>query len=138
MARPIAGSDLQIALAQYSEKIVRPRSTVLFRRGEPSFGSFIIYRGAVSLDVGVDSTFANSYGPGATIGLPETLTRRPYSMTATVTRDAELGFWSLEILDGLLRRTPELCERLLILLGETLAEAQGMQKVLLRKHARGT
>jgi hypothetical protein len=74
------------------EKIRRPKSTVLFRRGDKACGMFVVFTGKISLDLGVDSIVGRSYGAGALVGLPSTLTRQNYSMTATVTEDAELGF----------------------------------------------
>jgi hypothetical protein len=52
------------------------RTTVLFRRGEPAFGMFLILKGTASLDFGVDGAagLASAYGPGALVGLPATLT----------------------------------------------------------------
>ena len=85
-------TDLRAVLERDCERLRKAKETVLFRRGENAFGLFIVLCGAVKLDLGVDSKFTRSYGRGALLGLPATLTRRPYSMTATVTQDAELGF----------------------------------------------
>jgi CRP-like cAMP-binding protein len=63
---------------------------------------FVVFSGKVSLDFGVDSSLVRTYGIGALVGLPATITRRNYSMTATVTEDAELGF-------GVLRRWIRYC-----------------------------
>ena len=106
-------------------RVVPPRRNAL--------GMFVVLAGKVSLDFGVDSKFARSYGPGALVGLPATLTRRTYSMTATVIDDAELGFWSLDELDLLLQRRPDFCRQLLVILGERMAENQQMAKALLAK-----
>ncbi|MGC1649908.1 MAG: hypothetical protein WA741_29130 [Candidatus Sulfotelmatobacter sp.] len=65
--------------------------------------------------------------------LPPTLTRRNYCMTATVTEDAELGFWSPEALDSLLHNRPDLCQQLLVILGEKMAENYELQEASLRK-----
>jgi CRP-like cAMP-binding protein len=46
------------------------------------------------------------------IGLPATLAKRNYSMTATVTHDAELGFLSTQALESLLLEHPEFCREL--------------------------
>jgi CRP-like cAMP-binding protein len=123
--------DLQSVLQGCCEKIRKPKSTVLFRRGEEATGMFVILQGRVSLDFGVDAVFARSYGPGALVGLPATVTKRPYSMTATVTEDAELGCWSSEALDSLLRERPDLCRQLLSILGERVAENQQITKAIL-------
>ncbi|MGA7770371.1 MAG: hypothetical protein WCA27_29580, partial [Candidatus Sulfotelmatobacter sp.] len=74
-----------------------------------------------------------SHGPGALVGLPSTLTRRNYCMTATVTEDAELGFWRPEALDSLLQNHPDLCRQLLVILGEKMAENYAFEEASLRK-----
>src|SRR5207248_8705820 len=96
---------------------------VLFRRGERAIGVFLIVRGNVSLDLGVDGPkgFRSLCGPGALVGLPATLSNGNYSMTATVTEDAELGFIRSEALFSLLRERPELCQELLAVLSEKMA-----------------
>jgi CRP-like cAMP-binding protein len=122
MADKTVSAHLQQVLEQLSEKVRKPKSTVLFRRGEKAFGMFVILSGKVSLDFGVDSVFGRLYGPGALVGLPSTLTRRNYSMTATVTEDGELGYWSPDAFDSLLRTHSDLCQPLLAILGEKIAE----------------
>jgi len=92
MADDAASANLQHVLEQRSERVCKPRSTVLFRRGDKASGMFVVLSGKVSLDLGVDSALCRTYGPGALVGLPSTLTRNNYSMTATVTEDAELVF----------------------------------------------
>lgn len=49
-------------------------------------------------------------------------------MTATVTEDAELGFWTPDALESLLRREPALCQPLLIMLGERVAENHDVER----------
>ena len=124
-------TSLQTVLEERCEKIRKPRYSVLFRRGEKAFGMFVVLDGMVSLDFGMDSALARSYGPGAIVGLPATVTRRNYSMTATATEDSELGFWSSEMLESLLRNHPEFCCQLLAILGERVIEGNEMQKALL-------
>ena len=135
MVRYTAPPDLFAALETRCERFRKTRSTVLFRRGEPAFGMFVVIRGTVGLDFGVDSSagLATTYGEGALIGLPATLTKRNYSMTATVTQDAELGFLSTQALQELLREHPEFCQELLKILGAKLAHTEQVTKALLRK-----
>jgi CRP-like cAMP-binding protein len=123
--------DLQTSLRLHAVTIRKAKTDVLFRRGQKAVGMFVIVRGKVSLDFGVDSAFARVYGPGALVGLPATLTRRNYAMTATVTEAAELVFWSLGDLDSLLQRRSDLCRQLLEILGERMAENQKMMKAML-------
>jgi CRP-like cAMP-binding protein len=90
---------------------------------------FVVFSGKVSLDFGVDSSLVRTYGAGALVGLPATITGRNYSMTATVTEDAELGFWSSTALDSL-RARPNLCHQLMVILGERMAEHHEALKAL--------
>jgi CRP-like cAMP-binding protein len=126
-----ASAYLRYILEQRSEKIRKPKSTVLFRRGDKASGMFVILSGKVSLDLGVDSVVGRSYGAGALVGLPSTLTRQNYSMTATVAEDAEVAFLSPEGLESLLIEHPDLCHPLLVILGEKIAESREDEKALL-------
>jgi CRP-like cAMP-binding protein len=125
--------ELQFALEQRCEKVHGCKSFVLFRRGEKASGLFVVISGEVSLDFGADSPLARSYGSGALLGLPATITRSTYSMTATVTENAELGFLTTEALDSLLHERPALCQQLLAILAERVIENNEMQKALLRE-----
>ncbi len=103
MADDTASANLHHVLEQRSERVHKPKSAVLFRRGEKASGMFFVLSGKVRLDLGVDSAVGRTCGQGALVGLPSTLTRQNYSMTATVTEDADLGYWSPDALDSLLR-----------------------------------
>lgn len=107
MTAETAYAHLRYMLEQASEKLRRPKSSVLFRRGDEASGMFIVLSGSVRLDLGVDSIAKRCYGVGALVGLPSAITRRNYSMTATVVEDAELGFITPEGLQSLLRQHPD-------------------------------
>lgn len=128
-------TELTAVLERFSEKIRKRRQAVLFHRGEAAFGMFLVLEGSVSLDFGVDGTspLNGTYGAGALVGLPATLTGRNYSMTATVTDDAELGFISREGLRTLLRERPELGQHLLAVLSARLAQTDQVKKAMLAK-----
>jgi len=126
-----ASVHLRYILEQHSEKVFKPKSTVLFRRGDKACGMFVVFSGRVRLDLGVDALLARSYGAGALVGLPSTITRQDYSMTATVTEDAELGFVSPDGLEVLLREHTDLYHPLLVMLGEKVAESREDEKALL-------
>ena len=79
----------------------------MFRRGVNAFGMFVVLSGKVRLDFSADSALGRAYGPSTLVGMAATLTGRNYSMTATVTEEAEFGFWSRKALDLLLRRHPD-------------------------------
>ena len=121
---------LQTTLEQRGERIFRKKDEILFRRGDEAFGTFVVLSGKVTLDFGVDSPLSRAYGPGALVGLPATLTRRTYRMTATVVEDAEFSFWSFTALNTLLRKHRDFCQQLLTILGERMAESQAVAKAL--------
>jgi CRP-like cAMP-binding protein len=127
--------DLQTALHRGCKKIWKAKSSILFRRGQSASGMFVVLRGTVTLDFGVDGALAanHTYGPGALVGMPAALTKRSYSMTATVTQDAELGFWPAEALDALSRKRPDLCRQLLAVLGERISQTRQVAKAFLNK-----
>jgi CRP-like cAMP-binding protein len=128
-----ASAHLRYILEQRGERVRRAKSTVLFRRGDKTSGMFVVLSGKVRLDLGVDFVVGRSYGEGALLGLPSTLTQQSYSMTATVTEDAELAFLSPEGLASLLRKHPDLYHPLLVILGEKVAESREDEKALLEE-----
>ncbi len=128
MAGDTPSANLQASLEQRCEKVRKPKFTVLFRRGDKASGMFVVLSGKVSLGFGVNPALDRSCGPGALVGLPSTLTWRNYCMTATVTEDAELGFWSPEALDSLLHSRPDLCQQLLVILREKMAANYELEK----------
>src|ERR1700751_2679805 len=121
---------LQNTLEQKGERLFKRKGEVLFRRGEQAVLMFVVLSGKVSLDFGVDSPLSRYYGPGALIGLPATLTRRTYRMTATVVEDSEVSVWNFSALDTLLRRRPDYSQQMLTILGEKMAENQAITKAL--------
>jgi CRP-like cAMP-binding protein len=128
MVGETASAHLRYILEQQGETIRKPKSTVLFRRGDKASGMFVVLSGKVSLDLGVDSALSRSHGTGALVGLPSTITRQNYSMTATVTEDAELVFWSPEALESLLRKQPDLSQPLLVILSTKVAENHDVER----------
>ena len=134
MADNTASADLQQVPEQRSERVRKPKSTVLFRRRERASGMFVILSGKVSLDFGVDSALGRTYGPCTLVGLPSTLTRRNYSMTATVTEDGEFGYWSPDSLDSLLCKHPDLSQPLLAILAEKIAENHEVERAFLTRN----
>jgi len=131
MASRTVSPDLSTFLEQHCEKVCKPKSAVLFRRGEKAFGVFLVLSGRVSLDAEINRGLPQCCSSGALVGLPATLSKGNYSMTATVTEDAELGFLRPEMLDSLMRTNPDLSQVVLKLLSERAREIQQLQKALL-------
>lgn len=128
-------SDLHTFLQQSCARIRKSKNSTLFREGEKAFGVFVVLRGTVRVDFGVDCPLSRSYGAGALLGLPATITKRRYSMTATVTEDAEGGIWTPGALNSLLLENPELSQQLLVLLCERMAENNETMKAVHDKHS---
>lgn len=135
MTQHVVPKDLLTALQSCCRTVQKLKHTVLFHRGEASYGMFLVLSGSVSLDFGVDarSPLNSSCGPGALVGLPATITGHSYSMTATVTQDAELGFLTARELKALLHERPELCAELLAILAAKLAYTDQVKKAVLTK-----
>lgn len=133
MALYFSPLTLQNILEQKGERLFKRKGEVLFRRGEEGFSMFVVLSGKVSLDFSVDSALARCYGPGALLGLPATLTRQPYRMTATIMEDTELSMWSFSELDILLRKRRDFSQQMLAILGEKMAESQVLAKALAYK-----
>jgi CRP-like cAMP-binding protein len=123
-------SDLRIALQRHSTVIWRPKSAILFRRGEKASGIYMILQGTVTLDFGAETsrTLTSCCESGALLGLPGTLTKGVHTMTATVAQDAELAFCSSHELEFLLRERPSFCGILQTILWERMAETQTANK----------
>jgi len=96
MVGETAAAHLRYILEQQGERVRKPKSTVLFRRGDKASGMFDVLSGKLSLDLGVDSALSTSHGAGALAGLPSIIPGQNYSVPPTVTEDAELGFWRPE------------------------------------------
>lgn len=130
MFRDSTPNDLHAELERRCARVQKQRHAVLFKRGQSPFGMFLVLSGTVTLDFGVDGAnpLNGAYGPGALVGLPASLTGRTYSMTATVTDDAELGFLSIEELKSLLKERPQLCRQLLDILGAKISQTYQIRK----------
>jgi CRP-like cAMP-binding protein len=133
MADDTPSANLHHVLENESEMVHKTKSTVLFRHGEKASGMFVVLSGKVRLDLGVDSAVGRTCGQGALVGLPSTVTRQNYSMTATVTEDADLGYWSPDALDSLLHTHPDFCQPLLAILGAKIAENHEVERALLTR-----
>jgi CRP-like cAMP-binding protein len=123
--------DLFTCLENASQRLFLPKSAVLFRRGDRSFGTFLVVGGQISVAYEAETSPIQFYCPGALIGLPATLTQSNYSMTATVVESGELGFLSSATLESLLRDEPALSRQLLVLLVEKVLEVDLVNRSLL-------
>lgn len=97
--------------------------TVLFSIGDPPKGIFLIFSGAVRLTLpgqGKAKGFDRVAGPNCVLGLPSTITNKPYSLRARVLEDAQLGFVPRSEVNAYLKSHPNVCYEVLDLLAEEI------------------
>jgi len=119
-----AHPDLQQALEKLAQPVAKKKGAVLFRQGQRAKGVFLVRRGKAVLSVratpgGVASP--RIVGPGSVLGLPANICGKPYSLTAEILEDSELGFVERDKLVKLLRKDGQLCLHAVEILGRELA-----------------
>ena len=118
----MVSTDLRERLEAIASAVAKSKGCTLFRRGEESFGVFIIQEGKVALSVGTPDGPTRSLGPGCIIGVPGTLSGEGYSLTARTINDCKLAFIPRETLLDFLRRNPQHCFQLVEMLSKEISE----------------
>ena len=117
-----APPELRSALEATASTVEKSEKSILFRRGDPSVGVFLVRKGKVSLSLDGTSVASRTLGPGSLLGLPATLNGRPYSLTATVAEDCQLDFISREVVLRVLRENTLVCFQALQILGSEISD----------------
>ncbi|HEV2728634.1 MAG TPA: cyclic nucleotide-binding domain-containing protein [Terriglobales bacterium] len=126
----IPSPELKAGLEQLATIVSKPKGMILFRRGDPPAGVFLIRSGRVSLAL----DFPNSayppriLGPGAIVGLPATVSGNPYSLTAKVLEDSELAFVSRHAVLECLEDNPLLCFQVMDMLSGEISDIRSAFK----------
>jgi CRP-like cAMP-binding protein len=117
---------LRQQLLQISKFAIQRAGTVLFRRGDPCAGLFLILSGRVRmvLEPSIAVFPERVLGPGCVLGLPSVMAGAPYSLTAVVVDDAELAHVTQQELTECLRRDPELCFDVMEMLSHEISETR--------------
>jgi len=97
---------------------------VLFRRGEPARGVYLIRQGSVVLSL--DSRRHRRAGRGWILGLPATFSGEPYSLTAIAAENCELAFIPREKVIEFVRLNPSLALPLLEVLASEVSAVRRM------------
>lgn len=118
-------SELAAELDRVASNLSVRKGTALFRTGDVLSGIFVVRSGAVSLSLDRENSFypPRILGPGEIAGLPATLTGH-YSLTATVSEDAELGFVPGPTVTQMLEASPRLCMIAMRLMSDEIARAR--------------
>ena len=116
--------DLKNALELLASTRREQRDAVVFRRGDPASGVYVILSGSVALNV--HHRIYRTAHAGAILGLPATFSGQPYSLTATVVEDCEVGFIARDTVLKFVRSNPSLAIHLLEMLA---AELQALREM---------
>jgi CRP-like cAMP-binding protein len=102
----LAPLELQQALQEYGSSLSHPANKTLFSRGEKAFGLFLLKSGSARLSI--PGALDRSVGPGALLGVPGTLSRGIYSLTAELLEESQVLFVPSERVSELLAARPEI------------------------------
>jgi len=111
-------------LKAVSRLVTKNKGALLFRRGAPSRGAYLIRRGQVELSLEGGGTLypTRLLGPGSIVGLPASFSVEAYSLKANAVKNCELEFISRSQLLKLLRENTTVALQLLQILSEEIAQ----------------
>lgn len=110
-----------------------PKSTVLFREGEPGKEMFVLQAGKVAISKrvrDVEKTLA-TLGPGEFFGEMAIISNKPRNATATVAEDAKVLVIDPKTFEGMIRGNSEIAIRMIKKLADRLSEADAQIENLL-------
>ena len=125
MLRPNLGSiQPELLRAFEGAALVRQyrKGTTVYRRGRPVRGLFLVQKGRVRLSLGEGTTSLALHvaGPGALLGLGETISGEAYEATVEALEPCQLAFLRREAFLSYLRQNCGLCLQLVHALSEDL------------------
>lgn len=132
MAAPfVIPSGLQAPLDQIAVPKAFSALTVMFRRGDPVVGVYLIRVGTVALSLPNAAEPPHLAGPGAVLGIPAAICDRPYSLTAETLEPVEAGFLTREQFVAVVKQHPDLCLALIETLAAALSDTRRQASALL-------
>ncbi len=120
-----AQAELIAALQTQAAVYSRPKSTILFRQGDPARGVYLLLEGSARLLLHRDdnrTVLVRTVGPGYLLGLPGTILSRSYLFTAKLAQDSRVAFIESADLLNFLRQHSDLCFDVVELLGGELLD----------------
>jgi CRP-like cAMP-binding protein len=103
-------------------EIAKPGS-FLFRRGDGCRGVFVIRNGLVRVSIPAhEPPFDRTAGADCILGLPATMSGKPYSLTAEVLEEAQVVFVTRRMVLKSLEPNPDLCFEVLGLLSSEVQQ----------------
>lgn len=127
----VVSPELKAELERLASRVSKPRGAVLFRRGEQVSGAFLIRKGKVALELDPASPIypVRTLGPGCVAGLPATVSGAPYSLTAKVLEDSELGYIPRKQVIKLLAANSQLCLLAMELVSQEISRMRSAVKL---------
>ncbi len=124
--RSIDNREVQTSLQALASPVVHPRGAVIFEQGELPAGVFVVRKGAVRLTIksGTAEILMRIAHEGAVLGLPATLSGKPYSLTARAVHACELDFVERKDVVDLVRRDPAIGMQILQMLSDEVRNAR--------------
>ena len=116
----------QSALLAKATLRTESKGTVLFQRGDLSFGVFLLRKGSVGLQLQSrgKAIWDRTVTPGAVIGMPATLSGGHYSLTASTLEKSELAFVDCQALLELMSSNPGIGVEVVHALGEEVVQTR--------------
>jgi len=115
-----ASPELMDALVPYGSALNHPPHKVLFERGQKAFGLFLLQSGKARLSV--PGALDRSVGPGSLLGVPGTLSKGVYSLSAELLEESQVLFVPSERVMALLTEHPDIGFQLVQLLSREIQE----------------
>jgi CRP-like cAMP-binding protein len=122
-----AGAELVEALLPYGSVMTHPAHKILFERGQKAYGLFLLQSGSAHMSV--TGVLEFSVGAGSLMGVPGTLSKGVYSLTAELLEESQVLFVPSERVTSLLTDHPDIGFQLVQLLSR---EIQALRQLIVR------
>jgi len=138
-SRTVVSSALRTQLLSLSTVVSKPKGSLVFRRGEPCSGVFLICKGKIRLTLDdTDAIFPpRILHEGSVVGLPSALGGSAYSLTAEVIENAELACIPVQALSDCLQKNAQLCFEIMTMLGHEVSTTRAAIKQSTTPRPRG-
>jgi CRP-like cAMP-binding protein len=115
-----ASPELIQALLPYGSVMSHAAHKTLFERGQKAYGLFLLQTGSARLSV--PGAYDRSVGPCALLGVPGTLSKGVYSLSAELLEESQVLFVPSERVAALLTDHPDIGFQLVQLLSREIQE----------------
>jgi CRP-like cAMP-binding protein len=114
----VASPELVQALQPYGSVLNHPAHKILFERGQKAFGMFLLQTGSARLSV--PGVLDQNVCAGSLLGVPGTLSKGIYSLTAELLEESQVLFIPADYVTKLLTDRPDIGFQLVQLLSREI------------------